>query len=263
MGKLKLLAIDGLSIVRRVYEASPEADTQAKAEAALRFCLMSFRKLLNAHQPSHVLSAFDFGGHTWRHDLYPQYRKNREPMPEVLRAGLPGFYDKLAEIGLTVLSVPEVEADDVIATGVSRWQADRRGEAIVTSTDKDLHGLIADGTRVWDHFNGAWHDRAWVEKKFGVTPELLTDLIALMGDVADGIPGVAKVGIKTAARLLRAYGSLEGVMAGAGILMDPLGDRLRKGREMAFLSRDLAQLKTDVQLGVTWKTLAFDPRWTS
>jgi 5'-3' exonuclease len=259
----KLLAIDGLSIVRRVYQANPDPDSPEKVETALRFCLMSFRKLLTIHQPSHVLTAFDFGGHTWRHDLYVPYRANREPMPEVLRTGLPGFYGKLAEFGLTVVSVPEVEADDTIATGVLRWLAEQRGEAIVASTDKDLHALIAHGARVWDHFKSEWHDRAWVEKKFGVKPGLLTDLIALMGDAADGIPGVSKVGIKTAARLLRAYGSLEGVMAGAGILMDPLGDRLRRDRELAFLSRTLAQLKTDVQLGVTWKMLAFDPQWIS
>ncbi len=254
----KLLAIDGLNIVRRVYQASPEADDSAKAESALRFCLMSFKKLLGVHQPTHVLPAFDYGGHTWRHDLYPRYRENREPMPEALRAGLPGFYARLQEIGLHVVSVPEVEADDVLATAVRRWLKEQRGEAVVASTDKDLHVLIADGARIWDHFKSEWHDRAWVEKKFGVAPELLTDLIALMGDAADGIPGVTKIGIKTAARLLRAYGSLEGVMDGAGILMDPLGDRLRKDRDLAFLSRRLAQLKSDVQLGVTWKMLAQD-----
>ena len=253
-----LLAIDGLSIVRRVYQANPDPDSAAKAESALRFSLMSFKKLLSTHQPTHVLAAFDVGGHTWRHNLYPKYRENREPMPEELRAGLPEFYQKLATLGLQVLTVPEVEADDVIATGVLRWLNERRGDAIVASTDKDLHVLIADGARLWDHFKGEWHDQAWVEKKFGVTPTQLTDLIALMGDVADGIPGVSKVGIKTGARLLRAYGNLDGVMSGAGILMDPLGDRLRKGREQAYLSRRLAQLKSDVQLGVTWKMLAVD-----
>lgn len=254
----KLLAIDGLSIVRRVYQANTEPDEAVKVDAALRFCQMSFKKLLSVHQPSHVLPAFDFGGHTWRHDLYPRYRENREPMPELLRAGLPGFYDKLEGMGLRVVSVPEVEADDVIATAVRRWLTEQRGDAIVASTDKDLHVLVADGARIWDHFKNEWHDRAWVEKKFGVAPESLTDLIALMGDAADGIPGVRKIGIKTAARLLRAYASLEGVMSGAGILMDPLGDRLRKDRDSAFLSRKLAELKTDVQLGVTWKMLAVD-----
>jgi 5'-3' exonuclease len=253
-----LLAIDGLSIVRRVYQANPEPDDAAKVDTALRFCQMSFKKLLSVHQPTHVLPAFDFGGHTWRHDLYPQYRANREPMPEVLRAGLPGFYAQLEKMGLRVVSVPEVEADDVIATAVRRWLKEGRGMAVVASTDKDLHALIADGARIWDHFKSEWHDTAWVEKKFGVKPELMTDLIALMGDPADGIPGVTKIGIKTAARLLRAYGSLEGVMDGAGILMDPMGDRLRKDRDQAFLSRQLAQLKSDVQLGVTWKMLAVD-----
>jgi len=254
----KLLAIDGLSIVRRVYQANTDPDSPEKTEAALRFCLMSFRKLLHTHQPSHVLPAFDFGGPTWRHALYPGYRENREPMPEALCAALPGFYQKLYELGLTVVSVPAVETDDVIATAVLRWLNEQRGQAVIASTDKDLLVLIAHGARILDHFKNEWHDQAWVEKKFGVMPEQLTDLIALMGDLPDGIPGVSKIGLKTAARLLRAYGNLEGVMAGAGILMDPQGDRLRHDRDAAFLSRELARLKTDVQLGVTWNMLAFD-----
>ena len=253
----KLLAIDGLGLVRRVYQANPDPDSADKVDVALRNCLQSFRKLLNFHQPTHVLPAFDFGGHTWRHDLYARYRENREPMPEVLRAGLPGFYEKLEGLGLHILTVPEVEADDVIATGVLRWLKEQRGEAVVASTDKDLHALIADGALVWDHFKGQWHDAAWVVKKFGVEPRQLVDLIALMGDVVDGIPGVEKIGIKTAARLLRSYGNLEGVLAGAGILMDPTGERLRRDRDQAYLSRRLATLKADVQLGVSWKMLAY------
>lgn len=254
----KLLAIDGLNIVRRVYEASPEPDSPEKAEIALRHALSSFKKLLAVHQPSHVLPAFDVGGLTWRHALYRRYREQREPMPAPLRDGLPGFYEKLASLGLTVLLLPAVEADDVIGTAVMRWLHEGRGEAIVASTDKDLHGLIAHGALVWDHFKGEWHDHAWVEQKFGVGPELLPDLLALMGDVTDGIPGVSKIGVKTAAKLLRAYGGLDAVMAGAGILKGPLGERLRCEREMLYLSRQLVQLKTDVRLGVSWNMLAFD-----
>lgn len=254
----RLLAIDGLNIVRRVYEASPEPDSAEKAEIALRHALSSFRKLINGHAPSHVLAAFDVGGPTWRHALYAGYRAGRAPMPEPLRAGLPGFYEKLAGFGLTVLQIAEVEADDVIGTGVMRWLAEGRGEAVVASTDKDLHGLIAHGALLWDHFKGEWHDAAWVERKFGVPPELLPDLLALMGDVTDSIPGVSKVGQKTGAKLLCAYGSLDAVMAGAGILKGPLGERLRKERDMLYLSRQLVQLKTDVRLGVTWNMLAWD-----
>jgi protein Xni len=254
----KLLAIDGLNIVRRVYEASPEPDSADKADTALRNALSSFRKLLATHCPSHVLAAFDFGGPTWRHALYPRYREQRAPMPSFLREALPGFHQKLAAEGLHVLMLPEVEADDVIGTGVLRWLAEGRGEAIVASTDKDLHGLIASGALVWDHFKGEWHDDAWVRNKFGVAPELLVDLLALMGDVTDGVPGVSKVGMKTAAKLLNAYGDLDAVMAGAGILKTPIGERLRAERDTLYLSRQLVQLKTDVRLGVTWNMLAYE-----
>jgi 5'-3' exonuclease len=253
----KLLAIDGLNILRRVFEANQEPDLQLKADAALRNALASFRRLLFDHAPTHVLPAFDAGGHTWRHDLYPAYRAGRSPMPAELRERLPDFFDMLAGIGLHVVSVPAVEADDVIATGVLRWLSDGRGEAVVASTDKDLHVLIEHGARVWDHFKSEWHDAAWVEAKFGVTPAQLVDYLALTGDATDGVPGVAKIGGKKAAQLLQAYGTLERVMAGAGILMDTVGAKLRRDKAQAYLSRQLVMLKTDVTLGVTWNTLAY------
>lgn len=255
----KLLAIDGLNIVRRVYEASAEPDSADKAAIALRHALSSFRRLLEAHDPSHVLAAFDHGGPTWRHGLYPRYRESRAPMPSFLRDALPDFHAKLGSSGIHVLCVPGVEADDVIGTGVLRWLQEGRGAAIVASTDKDLHCLIADGALVWDHFKGEWHDDAWVRQRFGVAPERLPDLLALMGDVTDSVPGVSKVGMKTAARLLNAYGDVDAVLAGAGILKTPLGERLRAEREVLMLSRQLVRLKTDVPLGVTWNMLALTP----
>jgi DNA polymerase-1 len=131
----KLLAIDGLNIVRRVYEASPEPDSDLKAGIALRHAFSSFRKLLEAHEPTHVLAAFDYGGQTWRHALYPRYREGRAAMPAELRAALPEFHERLRGAGLQVVMVPEVEADDVIATGVMRWLSEGRGSAIVATTD--------------------------------------------------------------------------------------------------------------------------------
>jgi DNA polymerase-1 len=257
----RLLAIDGLNIVRRVYQAGVEpdaGDTVQTAEIALQHAWSSLKNLINAHLPTHVLPAFDVAGATWRHALYPRYREGRAPMPDVLRERLPAFYDKLAGFGLHVVQIADVEADDVIATAVLRWLGEGRGEAVVASTDKDLHCLIEHGALLWDPFKREYHDAAWVEAKFGVGPALLPDLLALMGDASDGIPGVAKVGLKTAAKLLRAYGSLDAVMAGAGILQGPLGERLRQHKEMLALSRQLVQLKTDVHLGVTWNMLARD-----
>ncbi|HWU97155.1 MAG TPA: 5'-3' exonuclease H3TH domain-containing protein [Oxalicibacterium sp.] len=254
----KLLAIDGMNIVRRVYEANAETDLVIKAEVALRHSLASFRKLLSMHQPTHVLAAFDFGGPTWRHALYPAYREHRDAMPQALKDGLPDFYAQLAGWGLQAVSVPEVEADDVIATAVLRWLGEGRGEAIVASTDKDLHVLIDAGAMIWDHFRSEWHDEKWVEEKFGVPPAQLAELLALTGDAADGVPGVSKVGVKTAARLLQNYGSIDRIMSGAGILKDAMGERLRKDSAQLEMSRKLVTLKTDVRLGVTWNVLAFD-----
>jgi DNA polymerase-1 len=111
---------------------------------------------------------------------------------------------------------------------------------------------------VWDHFRNEWHDDAWVRARFGVAPELLHDLLALMGDPTDGVPGVSKIGMKTAARLLNAYGSLDAVVAGAGILKTPLGERLRAEREILDISRRLVELKTDLRLGVSWNMLAWE-----
>ncbi|WP_293778780.1 5'-3' exonuclease H3TH domain-containing protein [uncultured Oxalicibacterium sp.] len=254
----KLLAIDALNIVRRVYEANDEPDPVARADSALRHALSSFRKLLHTHQPTHVLAAFDAGGATWRHALHPSYREQREPMPEALQNGLAAFRERLAAWGVHSVVISDVEADDVIATCVMRWLDEERGDAIIASTDKDLHGLIAYGALLWDHFRNEWHDRAWVESKFGVPPEQLPDLLALTGDATDGVPGVRKIGIKTAAKLLQSYGDIEHIMAGAGILKDAMGERLRQGAAQLALSRQLVALKTDVRLGVTWNMLAFD-----
>ncbi len=254
----KLLVIDGLNIVRRIYEASQEPDSAEKATTALRFSLAALHKLLQEHEPSHALLALDFGGSTWRHALYSRYREQRTPMPEALRDSLPDLVAAASARGITVLSIPEVEADDVIATVTLRWLAEGRGQAVVVSTDKDLHVLIAHGALVWDHFKNEWHDRAWVEKKFGVPPEQLEELLALMGDPVDGIPGVSKIGLKTAAKLLQAYGSIDAILAGAGILKNTIGENLRKDAEVLAMSRQLVALKTDVACGITWKTLALD-----
>jgi 5'-3' exonuclease len=255
----KLLAIEGLNIVRRIYEANPERDSPEKAQSAIRNSFSAFVKLLSAHEPSHVLPAFDYGGKTWRHDINPRYRENRAPMPIYLQERLPEFHEMLSRCNVNVVSVPGVEADDVIATAVMRWLGEGRGDVIVASTNRRLHVLIEHGALIFDYFKNEWHDRKWVEARFGVPPEMMTDLLALIGNPADGIPGVSKVGIKTAAKLLQSYKTLEGVMAGAGILMNPLGMKLRKDRDQAFMSRELVKLKTDARLGITWKTIEYNP----
>lgn len=253
----KLLAIDGLSVLRPIFEASSESDLSKRAQDALDTAVSSFGRLLGAHLPSHVLAAFDAGGNTWRHALYPRYRENRVPMATELRDRIPDFLARLEQMGLQPLRVEGVEADDVIATGVTRWLAEGRGDAIIATSDKDLHQLIEFGAVVCDPFErGEIRDAAWVQKKFGVRVEQLGDYLALMGDAVDGVPGVPKIGKKKAAELLQRYGTIDKVMAGAGLLLDTTGRTLRSNKANLYLSRQLVALKTDVTLGVTWRMLA-------
>lgn len=257
---LKLLVIDGPSIVRRVYEASPEPDSAEKAEIALRHALSSFKKLLHVHAPSHVMVAFeahDMGQapvQNWRQALHQPYQ--HAMMPSFLQQALPAWQQQLQYLGLHCVHVPGVEVVDMLATVVLRWLAEERGEAVICSNHRLLHCLVAQGAVLWDHFKQENHDGAWVEKKFGVQASQLPDLLALVGDSAEGVPGVAKIGMKTAAKLLQSYGDIPGILAGAGILSDKIGKQLRQERAALEISRQLMQLKSDVVLGVTWKMLA-------
>lgn len=250
-----LLLADGLNIVRRVYEANPAPDSPEKADGAVRSSLASFRRALVEHRPTHFLAAFDHGGQTWRHDLYPQYKADRKPMPPDLLARIPDIQEQLSAMGLAHCSVPGVEADDVIPTVGLHWKRTRPGRVIVLSTDKDLAVLLPAGIEIRDHFKPEWRDAAWVQAKFGVPPSLLGDFLALMGDSTDGIPGVPGVGQKTAAKLLLEYGSLEALLARAGEVKGKIGESLRASMAEARISKQLVSFKTDLTLGLTWRSL--------
>lgn len=253
----KLLAIDGMSILRPIFEVNPEPDLKKRAREALDNAVSSFGRLLGTHRPSHVLPAFDAEGNNWRHDLYPAYQAERAPMAQELRDVIPEFLDRLRVMGLCPVCIDGVEADDVIGTGVMHWLGKGYGDAIVATSDKDLHQLIEFGALVWDHFKREMHDEEWVKAKFGVPPSQLGDLLALWGDATDGVPGVEGIGKKGAAKLLQKYGSIDAIMKGAGILLDTTGRALRRDKDKLYLSRQLVSLKTDVTVGVTWKMLAF------
>lgn len=249
-----LLLVDGLNVVRRVYEANPAPDSDDKAKGAVKSSLSSLRRALRELDPTHALLAFDAGGHTWRHALYDRYREGRKPMPEPLRNALPSLYEQLRNDGWATRCIEGVEADDVIVTAAHRVQG-KPFKVTVLSTDKDLLVLLRlAGVQVRDHFKPEWRDVAWCEKKFGVGPALLADYLALMGDAVDGIPGVEGVGQKTAAKLLLEHGGLEAVLqaaeAGHSSTKGKLGEKLRAQAAMARLSRQLVGFKTDIDLGI-------------
>jgi len=246
----KLLIVDGLSIVRRVYEAVKGDDTPERADGALKSSWFSILRALREHEPTHFLAAFDHRGPTWRHELYPEYKANRRPMAQALTDAMPEFIEHLNNSGLRSLSVPGVEADDTMSTLAVR-AVSRGFDVVVLTSDKDMYFLLEHGVQVYDHFMSEWRDHDWIRSHFGVEPAQMTDFLALMGDETDGIPGIEQVGIKTAAKLLNQFGTLDAVLDNAHLIAGKLGEKIRSSVDIARLSRQLATVDLDVDIGIS------------
>lgn len=253
---MSLLIIDAMNIIRRIHEAVPREESEEKVADTIQSSLASFKRALKTHRPTHAVAVFDHGGRTWKHDLYAHYQAKRKPMPVHLRDGLLTIKQELQSIGLHWIAIEGIEADDAIAALAERWCQARPDQVVILSTDKDFLQLLSEQVCIYDHFKGVWRDQAYVLEKFGVKPSQMGDLLALMGDAVDGIPGVDKVGSKTAAELLRIHGHLDRVISNADKVAGQVGANLRKGVEMARLSRQLVSFKTDVPLGLTWRMLS-------
>ena len=255
---IKLLLVDALNLIRRVYAAQPGDDGAERAEAARLSSTQSLSRALRKVGPTHAACVFDGAGGSWRHDLDPGYKEGHAPMPEPLRQALEGYRAAFREIGVASLSFPRLEADDVIAT-IAVKAAGAGAMVVVLSTDKIFGELLPAGVRLWDHFRGRETDRAAVEKKFGVPPERLADLLALAGDRGNNIPGVPGIGPKTAARLLARYGSLDDLLGSAGAIEGKLGERLREHADAARFCRQLVALRRDLDLGINLNELRYSP----
>lgn len=253
---MSLLIIDAMNTIRRIHEAILAPDSEQKGADTIKSSLSSFKRALKTHRPTHAVAVFDHGGRTWKQDLYEGYQANRKPMPEHLRDGLLIIKHELHEMGLHWISVEGIHANDAIATLVENWCKSRPERAIILSTEKDFLQLLNDQVCIYDHFKGVWRDAAYVLEKFGVKPSQMGDLLALMGDAVEGIPGVSKIGRKTAAALLRINGNLDRVISDSDKVPGQVGANLRKGMEIARLSRKLVSFKAEVSLGLTWRMLA-------
>lgn len=252
----KLLVIDGMNLTRTVYEGNPADDSPEKVAACIRNSLSSFGRALDEHRPTHAVAVFDYGGQTWRHELYPQYKAHRKPIYPPLREAMPHLWNTLrSRFGLVTVSIKGSEADDVIATLVHRWRDRCKDRAIVVSNDKDLCQLITLGIDIRDHFKPAWRDADWVREKFLVEPNQLRDALALAGDSSDGIPGVSGIGKKTAAKLINDYGDLEHILVAARTLPGKAATNIVAEAEMARLSLKLVSLRNDESVGLSWNDM--------
>jgi protein Xni len=251
---IRLLVVDALNVIRRVYAATPERDDAKSSQAALEATVQSLHRAVRETGPTHGVSVFDGQEPTWRHRLYADYKAGRKPMPPALKRDLERYREAFLKVGLRSIDKPDLEADDVIATLATKVSA-RGGSTVILSTDTVFCQLLSDKIDVRDHFNKRNLDRAYVRQKWAVEPERLVDLWALAGSQTTHIPGVPMVGPKTAARLLEEHGTLEAVLKAAEGLGGNLGKSLRLNSEEARMSRELARLRQDLSLG--WNLKSF------
>jgi DNA polymerase-1 len=248
-----LLLVDGSSYLYRAFFAGGDSmsttlpDGTVQKTGAIRIVINMMQKLRKDYPATFGACVFDAKGPTFRDAIYPEYKGHRAPMPDDLRAQIPAIHEVVRLMGWPVLDVPGVEADDVI--GTLAVAAARQGiEVIVSSGDKDLAQLVNEHITIIDTMNDRRRDLAGVEAEFGVPARLMVDFQTLVGDAVDNVPGVPKVGPKTAAKWLQTYGSLDAVVANADKITGAVGDNLRKSLTWLPTGRQLLTIKTDCDL---------------
>ncbi|MFA7553166.1 MAG: DNA polymerase I [Spongiibacteraceae bacterium] len=245
-----IVLVDGSSYLYRAFHAMSQADLRTSAgvpTGAVRGVISMLRRLIKDYTDSVIVVIFDAKGKTFRDDIYPDYKSNRPPMPDDLRLQIEPIHNIIKAMGLPLIIVDGVEADDVIGTYAR--QATELGQDVVVSTgDKDMAQLVNKHITLVNTMTDTVMDEAGVIEKFGITPAQIIDYLALVGDKVDNIPGVPKCGPKTAVKWLTEYGSLEGVMANADAVKGKIGESLRSSLDMLPLSQTLATIKLDVEL---------------
>ncbi|ODU60682.1 MAG: DNA polymerase I [Comamonadaceae bacterium SCN 68-20] len=247
-----LVLVDGSSYLYRAFHAMPDlravpGDPASSPTGAIRGMVNMLQALKKDVAADYAVCVFDASGPTFRDALYPEYKAHRPAMPEELRAQIEPIHEVVRLLGWTVLAIPGVEADDVI--GTLACMAARQGvQVVVSSGDKDLSQLVNERITIIDTMNGKKRDVAGVTAEFGVPPERMIDFQALVGDAVDNVPGVPKVGPKTAAKWLGEYGSLDALMARAGEIKGVAGENLRATLGWLPTGRQLVTIKTDCDL---------------
>ncbi len=251
--KKTLLLVDGSSYLYRAFFAGGESlsttlpDGTVQKTGAIRIMINMMQKLSKDVRADYTACVFDAKGPTFRDVLYPDYKANRSPMPDDLRSQVDPIHEVVALLGWKVLAVPGVEADDVIGT-LAHCAAQQGVNVVISSGDKDLSQLVNEHIMVIDTMNDRRRDIAGVEAEFGVPPRLMLDYQTLVGDQVDNVPGVPKVGPKTAVKWLLEYGSLQGVVENAANIKGVVGENLRNALEWLPKGRELLTIKTDCSM---------------
>jgi DNA polymerase-1 len=263
MGK-KFILIDANSLAYRAFFALPTTLMNSKGEivnAVYGFSSMLI-KLLNEEKPDVVIAAFDRKGPTFRHERYEDYKANRLEMPDELKPQFPLIKEVLKVFGVPILEVEGYEADDIIATLSKRLK--EKGEVYIVTADRDALQLVSENVKVISTKKGISevkvYDRSEVEKRFGISPQKIPDMLGLMGEASDNIPGVPGVGEKTAVQLVKEFGSLEKVLKNVEKIKKPsLKRSLEENKEQAVLSKSLATLDENAPVEIDLDKVSFQP----
>jgi DNA polymerase-1 len=251
----KLVLVDGSGYLYRAFHALPPlSNSRGEPTGAVLGVLNMLQKLRKEESPELIAIVFDAPGKTFRDALFEQYKAQRTPMPDELRAQLQPLLDSVAAMGLPMLRIEGVEADDVIGT-LAQQAAAQGYDVIISTGDKDMAQLVNERITLVNTMTGSRLDRAGVKAKFDVFPEQIVDYLALVGDTSDNIPGIPKVGPKTAAKWLGEYGTLDKVVENAAAIAGKVGENLRAGMKDLELSRKLATLDCNVKLDQPFETL--------
>ncbi|SVA82798.1 uncharacterized protein METZ01_LOCUS135652 [marine metagenome] len=252
----KIFLIDGSSYLYRAFHAMPPLTTsKGLPTGAVKGVTNMLRNLRKENPDSYYLAIFDAKGKNFRHTIYPDYKANRPPMPMELREQLSPLKEICNAMGMPVIEVPGVEADDVIAT-LAIEGSNKGMPVVISSLDKDLMQLVKDPmVEMMNTMNKQIYNEAGVEKKFGVKPDQIIDYLALVGDSSDNIPGVSKVGPKTAAKWLNEFNNIEGIVKNAESFTGVVGNNLRDSIQDLDRNVELVSLKKDVDMKVTLEEL--------
>ena len=253
----KLVLVDGSSYLFRAYHARGVnlSSPDGKPTHAIFIVINMLRKLIRDEAPEKIAVVFDAKGKTFRNDIYPEYKANRPPMPDDLRDQIAPLHEIIKAQGLPLICIEGIEADDVIGT-LSR-DARKQGYSVLISTgDKDMAQLVNEDVHLINTMNNLYLDENGVMEKFNVRADQIIDYLALMGDSSDNIPGVPKVGPKTAAKWIAEYGSLEAVIKNADQIKGKVGENLRESLDFLPMSYELATIKMDCDTGLTIDQIA-------
>jgi DNA polymerase-1 len=250
-----LILVDGSSYLFRAFYGikAPLTAPNGMRTNAIHGVLNMLDSLRKTYQPEQMVVIFDAKGKTFRHDLYADYKANRPPMPDELREQIEPLLEMIRALGYPMMIEPDVEADDVIGTLASRYN----GKVIISTGDKDMAQLVTEDVHLINTMSKSYHDIQGVMDKYGVPPERIRDYLALMGDTSDNIPGVPKVGPKTAVKWLNEYGSLDSVMENAAKFKGKVGEYLRESLDHLPLSYQLVTIICDLDLDCSPESLRF------